>query len=233
MSAFQGISAEAMWLLAENRFHDSREYYEEHKADIRRQVLEPLRALLEDLSPALLKMDSRLIAEPGRNGCISRIRRDNRYSRDKSLYRENVWVCFMRDKKAWDCLPGFFVDMSLRQSSYGVGFYSTPPALMRTLRRMMEEMPGRFEKAAKQALAAGFSIEGERYARPRREGLPPLMDELYNRKNIDFIQKEDGPAFFSGPELVERLKTGFQALEPAYCLLIEAVERERAERGRE
>ncbi len=27
--------------------------------------------------------------------------------RDKSLYRENMWVGFMRDKKAYECAPGF------------------------------------------------------------------------------------------------------------------------------
>ena len=31
MSNFQGIAPDGMFLLAENRFHDSKSYYEEHK----------------------------------------------------------------------------------------------------------------------------------------------------------------------------------------------------------
>ena len=48
MSNFAGITPDAMWLLAENRFHDSKSFYEEKKPQIQAQVLRPLRALLED-----------------------------------------------------------------------------------------------------------------------------------------------------------------------------------------
>lgn len=44
MDGFSGIRPEAIWLLAENRFHDSREFYEEHKAQLKTQIVEPLRA---------------------------------------------------------------------------------------------------------------------------------------------------------------------------------------------
>lgn len=52
MDGFSGIRPEAIWLLAENRFHDSREFYEEHKAQLKTQIVEPLRRLVEDLAPA-------------------------------------------------------------------------------------------------------------------------------------------------------------------------------------
>ncbi|MCI9413772.1 MAG: DUF2461 domain-containing protein [Clostridiales bacterium] len=233
MPAYPGIHPDALWLLSENRFHDSKEFYEEHKREIRSRVLDPLRALVEDLSPTVLKIDPHIVVDPGRNGCVSRIRRDNRYSRDKSLYRENVWVAFMRDKKAWDCIPGFFADFSLKESTYGMGFYASTPALMQMLRRMMDENAAPFLKAAKKALAAGFSISGERYARRKKEGLPPLLDELYNRKNIDFTRTENDPAFFGSTDLPAVLTAGFQALAPFYRLLTEAAERELEERGKE
>ena len=105
MSNFAGITPDAMWLLAENRFHDSKSFYEEKKPQIQAQVLRPLRALLEDLTPFMLDIDPQFVTEPGRNGNISRIRRDNRYTRDKSMYRENAWIVFERDKKAWVCSP--------------------------------------------------------------------------------------------------------------------------------
>ena len=51
MSNFQGIAPDGMFLLAENRFHDSKSYYEEHKPQIKAQVLDPLRSLGR-ISPA-------------------------------------------------------------------------------------------------------------------------------------------------------------------------------------
>ena len=233
MDSFSGIRPESMWMLAENRFHDSKSYYEEHKARIKAEVLEPLRALVADLTGDVLKIDPQIIVSPTTNNTVSRIRRDNRYSKDKSMYRENVWIAFMRDKKAWDCLPGFFADMSLKESVYGMGFYAATPRLMQTLRLMLEEDPAPFVKALKKAQKAGFTLEGERYARPKKEGLPPLVDELYNRKMWSLEKTTDDPAFFGDGSLVPTLREAFQALAPMYKLIIAGVERELEERDKE
>ena len=45
---------------------------------------------------------------------------------DKSLYRENMWVGFMRDEKAYECAPGFFVDISPKGEHLRHGFFTTP-----------------------------------------------------------------------------------------------------------
>ncbi len=226
MSNFQGISLDGMFLLAENRFRDSKSFYEEQKPQIKKLVLDPLRDLAEDLAGPMLAVDSRIITDPNRNGCISRIRRDNRYTHDKSMYRENVWVGFMRDKKAFVCAPGFFADMSAKGSTYGMGFYYATPRLMQTVRRMIDERPGPWTKALRQAEAAGFAPYGDRYARPKKEGLSPLLDGVYNRKTVGMERFDPDPAFFGSAALVESLQQAFTALIPLYRLLIAAVERD-------
>ena len=230
MNTFNGITPDAMWLLAENRFHDSKAFYEEHKARIKAEVLDPLRMLAADLSGDMLKIDPQIVVSPTTNNTVSRIRRDNRYSKDKSMYRENVWIAFMRDKKAWDCLPGFFADMSLKESVYGMGFYAATPRLMQTLRAMLDEDPAPFVKALKKAQGAGFMLAGDKYARPKKEGLPPLVDELYNRKMWDFEKTTNDPAFFGSSALTDTLRDAFHVLAPMYKLIIAGVERELEER---
>lgn len=227
--AFPGIQREAFWLLAENRFQDSRSFYEEHREQIRKEIVEPLKALAFDLSETVLDIDPRIVVDPNRNGTVSRVRRDNRFTRDKSMYRENMWVAFLRDKKVWHCVPGFYADFSLQGCSYGMGFYFASPSLMDRLRCLMDELPDRFLSAAQQAVDAGFAVSGERYARPKREGLPPLLDEMANRKCFSFDREEPDPSFFGSPALTEQLIGGFRALAPIYLLLMEAVEREQAE----
>ena len=231
MSNFQGIAPDGMFLLAENRFHDSKSYYEEHKPQIKAQVLDPLRSLAEDLAGTMIAIDPRIVTDPNRNGCVSRVRRDNRYTRDKSLYRENMWVGFMRDKKAYECAPGFFVDISLKGSTYGMGFYYTTPRLLQSVLRMIDEIPAAWTKALKRAQAAGFVLAGDRYARPKKEGLPPLLDAVYNRKTITLERFEPDPAFFGTAALVDVLKEAFAALVPLYRLLIAAVERDIEQAG--
>ena len=206
------------------------------KADgvqLRAGILQPLQALFSDMAPEMLKIDPQIVADPMRNGSVSRIRRDNRYTRDKAMYRENMWISFLRDKKAWDNLPGFYLDISLRGSSYGVGFYHPSPRLMQTLRRMIDETPDDFVQAMSRAEAAGFVCEGDRYARPKKDGLPPLLDALYNRRFIDITRNEPDPAFFSRTDLPDILLAGFRELAPLYHLFAAAAEREMSTRGAE
>ena len=230
---FTGITQEAMWLLAENRFHDSKAFYEEHKPQIREGVLLPLRELVEELAGTVLDIDPKIVVSPTANGTVSRVRRDNRYTRDKSMYSENMWVAFLRDKKAFECAPGFFIDFSLRGSVYGVGYSWAPPRLMRQLRQSIDEKPSAWAKAASAAVEAGFAVAGDRYARPKKEGLPPLLDELANRKTLSFEKFDPDPAFFGSAALVDTLKEAFRTLTPIYRRMVEVTEQELLSRGEE
>ena len=117
---FEGITADSLYLLAENRFHDSKAFYEEHKPAIKRGVVEPLRALVAELMLTMQAVD------PLIGGSVSRVRRDNRFTKDKLMYRENMWVVFMRDKRTWNwCVPAFYLDFSAVQN--GEWAFTAPP----------------------------------------------------------------------------------------------------------
>ena len=100
MKKFKGINPEGLLLLAENRFNDSKSFYEEHKPQIRQWVTEPVYDLINDLSPTLYALDEEMELTPYK--MVSRVRRDNRYTNDKSMYRENVWIMFQRDKRRFN-----------------------------------------------------------------------------------------------------------------------------------
>ena len=93
---FNGITSDAMFLLAINRFNDDKAFYEENKEAIKEGVIVPLRKLVADLAPTMVKINPEMILDPVR--CVSRVRRDTRYTHDKSLYRENLWVMFRHAK---------------------------------------------------------------------------------------------------------------------------------------
>jgi uncharacterized protein (TIGR02453 family) len=60
----------------------------------RESVVEPFRRLLEDLSPAVLELDSRFDTS-GRTGAnFSRINRDTRFAKDKTPYRAQMYLKF-------------------------------------------------------------------------------------------------------------------------------------------
>ncbi len=216
---YPGISADSLFLLADNRFQDSKAYYEEHKPVINKTIVHPLKQLVADLTPDMLAVDPLL------GGHVSRVRRDNRFTHDKHLYRENMWIVFMRDKKAWDwCVPAFYLDFSLARAEWGLGFYSATPAIMRALRGRIEMAPQRAINAVKAAEKAGFTLGGRPYARPRStEETPELLRPFYDCKSVDLCRCESAD-FVAGEDLPERLLAGFKALTPLYHLLMEAVE---------
>lgn len=221
---YEGISSETLFLLAENRFQDSKGFYEEHKSAIRTGAVDPLRRLAADLTPTMQRIDPLLVTDPLRNGCVSRVRRDNRYTHDKSMYRENLWVAFMRDKHIWETVPAFYLDFSLRRAEWGVGFYRATPAIMQCLRRRTDADPDGMLRAVKKAQKAGFTLGGDPYARPRSGAdTPTLLRPLYDCRSIE-LSRSEPPTFVADRELPERLIAGFEALAPVYRRIMEAVE---------
>ena len=55
-------------------------------------VVKPFRRLLEELSPALLKLDSRFDPTGGTGANFSRINRDIRFAKDKTPYRAQMYL---------------------------------------------------------------------------------------------------------------------------------------------
>ena len=87
---YKGITPEALFLLADNRFRNSKEYYESRKQEIKSGVTEPMRQLAGLIGGELLSVDPLMNTIPTR--MVSRVRRDTRYTNDKSIYRDNMWI---------------------------------------------------------------------------------------------------------------------------------------------
>jgi uncharacterized protein (DUF2461 family) len=79
---------------------------------------------------------------------ISRIHRDTRFSKDKSPFRDCVWIVFKRSTKDWaNWSAGYFLEINCTWYRYGMGFYDAAPQVMTELRRRIDEEPKAFLKA--------------------------------------------------------------------------------------
>ena len=87
---FEGFSQEALDFLNDIRFNNHQQFYEANRTRYEQYVKAPLRELSEELAPAVQLIDPRLDTQPGRT--MSRIRRDTRYTKDKSPFRDHVWL---------------------------------------------------------------------------------------------------------------------------------------------
>ena len=117
--------------LTENYWQNSREWFQAHKEDYRRLVLEPMAALVGELTPFMRSVDPLIVCEPKVDRTISRIYRDLRYAKYDTLYRNEVWLSFRRDHKEFPLYPQFYVYVTPLEYGYGCGYYIASKEVMR------------------------------------------------------------------------------------------------------
>jgi len=226
MGAFRGFGEQTIRFLRDVREHNSKEWFERNRPVYERELLEPMRDLVADLSGTMLKIDPELETRPAVGKTISRIHRDTRFSRDKSLYRDAMWITFKRRSENWTDGPAFFFELRTDGYRYGMGFYSASKDTMDKLREWIDEKPEQFRKVTsfypKQNM---FSVEGDCYKRILDPGKPEDVLHWYQRKNLYLAcNREIDDTLFSG-KLVEDLSAGFELLAGLYHALCGLVEK--------
>ena len=87
---FQGFTTEADRLLGDIRLCNTQQFYDENRERYEKYVKAPLRLLSDEMAPVVQLIDPRLDTRPVRT--MSRIRRDTRFTKDKSPFRDHVWL---------------------------------------------------------------------------------------------------------------------------------------------
>lgn len=215
--------------LFENRLQNSKAWFDQHKPDYTRYVLEPLQELVKLLTPCMLELDDLLTTDPRVDKTISRIRRDTRFSKDKFLYRDNMWVVFKRGKMHGTVVPGFYFELfSNGTFGYGCGFYHASPEYMDTMRSLILENDKSFFKASQAYREqAVFHMEGDCYKRPRYPDAPAAFQGWLQRKNICFCAESSDTELLFSPQLRNKLAEDFKLLAPIYQFLLATAEKQR------
>ena len=224
------FSQKTLEFLFENRLRDSRDWYEEHKADYQKYVLEPLQALVIALAPAMLQIDGQLVTEPRVGRTISRIRRDTRFSRDKSLYRDHMWIIFKRGQMYSTELPGLYVEVGCDGFNYGAGFYDNSTGYMKRLRELVEKEDASYQRA-QEAFAAQkvFQMEGSVFKRPRYAHLSPEKAQWMEHRSICFTAESSDLDLLFSDRLAARLIQDLRRLGPIYDFLLRVALAEQQE----
>ncbi|MCL2195618.1 MAG: DUF2461 domain-containing protein, partial [Oscillospiraceae bacterium] len=180
---YQGISPEALFLLAQNKHENDKAFYDAHKTQINQQVFEPLAQLMLDLADDFAKLDPHMCLLPQKS--VSRVRRDTRFTKEKHLYRDNVWVMFMRHKADIDpyLYPCMWFEIKPAEGYFSAGVcpYTPLPKFMQHLR---ERMGNDFLQAAQSAINGGCQPMFEPYKRPKVEQADPALLPYLNAKHF-------------------------------------------------
>ena len=219
---FNGFTEATLQFLIEIKENNSKTWYEEHKSQYQAQVLQPMQALVAELGRFMLEIDPLFEITPAVDKTISRIYRDTRFSKDKSLYRDNIWLTFKRPSKSWLEAPSFYFEIFPNYYRYGMGFYTASKATMDRFRAMIDENPEHFLNVISFYQTGCFALEGESYKKLLTQKHPQEILSWYQRKTFYLACNRDIDAKLFCRELIDELKEGFHMLVPLYNYLWDA-----------
>lgn len=228
MRNYKGMSAQDFFLLAENRFMNSKSFYEEKKEEIKQKIILPMRALTLDINEFVLNVDAEIYTNPVHQ--VSKVRRDTRFSVDKSLYRENLWIGFSRYKKQFPFAPSFWIEIFQNGYTCGVGFFWSTPHLMEVYRKEILENKKHFGKIIKSLEKLGIETYGDSYKKSKAGDIPAELLPYYNKKNVGFFKYTAGLADVESEAFVDKITEIYKEFVPMYKFLLTVSEKEIIDR---
>lgn len=223
------FSEKTLDFLVENRFMDSKEWHLAHRQEYNTYVLEPLRQLCRDMAPYALKIDSQVITEEKVGKCLSRIYRDTRFTKDKSIFRSNMWIVYARPWRAYPYHPALVFEFGPDDFHYGMGYYEIPRPLLDTLRTMILEGDPVFLKAKKAfEKQKVYQMTGTMYKRSKFPDAPEDLRLWLDRKSLGFMHySTDFDDLFS-EDLAQKVGEDLLLLKPMYDFFVHGAQRTQA-----
>ncbi|MCL2530603.1 MAG: DUF2461 domain-containing protein [Oscillospiraceae bacterium] len=216
---YNGITPDALFLLAQNKHENDKAFYDAHKAQMNKQVFEPLAQVMQDLADDFAALDPHMCLLPQK--AMSRLRRDTRFTKEKHLYRDNVWMMFMRHKADIDpyLYPCMWFEIKPAEGyfSCGVCAYNPQPKFMQFVRECMDDD---FLQAAQCAIDGGCEVMLESYKRPKVEQADPALLPYLNAKHFQFWHKNEDLSLLQAEALIEHLRKVYRACHPMYTWLM-------------
>ncbi len=212
---FQGYTQETVDFMWGIRFNNEREWFLPRKEIYQRELLEPTKALAEDVYDGL----HALLPHEPLTMKVSRIYRDARRLFGRGPYKDHLWFCVRSGDDDWQGKPTFYFEIGPDYYSYGLGFWEASSQTMERFRRRTAEKPEELEKMVRKIKKQGvFTLQGQEYAR-KKPSPSQLLEPWFQKKNLlmGFEAPLDESIFH--PELAERVTRELGELVPLYRYL--------------
>ena len=209
---FEGFSSRTIDFMWNLRFNNEKPWFEEHKAEYRRDFLSPMK----ELGSEVFERVKDTCGDRGFIHKVSRIYKDARRLRGDGPYRDHLWFSIERPSEEWTSTPVFWFELTPEDWRYGSGYYQAKPLTMAKLRARIDKDPKKFEKLiAPIAKQDEFVLEGPEYVR-KKPAPTPKTAVWYNRKSFILVHNQQNGTELYSPELANRLAGGFEFLMPLY-----------------
>lgn len=221
---FVGFSPKTFQFFRELEENNYKPWFDEHKSIYETEILQPLRAFAVAMTPSFYEVDSQMEFRP--NKMISRIYRDIRFSKDKTPYKNHMWVMFqrsfMKTTDEWTSFPGYYMEIGKEGVNYGMGLFDGKKKIMDAYRDRIEYDPDSFREIVeglqeKQAYVLG----GEQYKRPLKNNLSDYFQPWVQRKGVYLTKNIPESKIMYSADFVSFMEKEFSYLHPLYEFLVD------------
>ncbi|HEY3059240.1 MAG TPA: DUF2461 domain-containing protein [Chloroflexota bacterium] len=160
--AFQGFAAQLTDFLRELREHNERDWFQAHRDEYERYVLEPARECVLAIGERIGELGEDIHAEPKVRGSILAINRDTRFSPDKTPYKAYLDLWFWQGDGPSRERPGYFIRIEPERTTLGAGMHLFSDQALAAYRSAVEDK-GRAAalQAIMDALPDGYEVGGK------------------------------------------------------------------------
>ncbi len=209
---FLGYTQETVDFMWGIRFNNERAWFMEHKEQYQKHLLEPTRALAEQVYDGLREKlpDEPLMMK------VSRIYRDARRLHGRGPYKDHLWFCVRTGDEDWTGRPTFYFEIAPDYYSYGMGFWAASPATMERFRKQVQADPRALEKLVRAFNRSGrFTLVGPEYARDK--GVPnELLRPWIQKKSLSLQFENPLDERIFSPALAQEIVEELGELIPFY-----------------
>ncbi len=217
---FTGFPESTIQFFLSLRFNNHVTFFEEHKEEFLQNVQAPFYAFIEEMAPHMREIDSAMEVRPAK--CLARIRRDVRFTKDKSPFRDHLWLLFRKAAEPRDGSLMFWFEVSPESTGWGMGFWGENRPVFDLMRRRMAANPRAFAD-----LLASCGLEEHKLQMGGKsfkkmavpEPVPPVLHPWYTAKELYIHKEQTQLNWIYSPDIVNRVAQDYKTLAPLYKAL--------------
>ncbi len=220
---FKGFPRETIQFFLDLRFHNNKAFMDENRERYVKSVREPFYAFIQEVAPRLQALDEDMEIRPHK--CLSRINRDIRFTKDKSPYRDHLWISFGKAAVDKDGKPFFWFELGPDFVNWGMGTWGENRDMMDVMRRRMAARPYDYWRLMELVQENGFYIGGNEWKKMQvPDNIPLELKPWYLKKDIYISREGAKVADVFKKDIAEKVFRDYETLMPVYKALWGCVE---------
>ena len=217
---FTGFTDETIRFFMDLKFHNYPDFFHQEHERFVKTVQSLFYDFINGLAPDMRKIDPRMETRPHK--CLSRIHRDTRFSKDKSPYRDHLWLLFRRESEPREKSIMYWFELGPSRLSWGMGFWGENREAMDIFRKRMTANPdGTMALLDDLDLDKhGLILNGSSFKRITIPAeIPGRLKPWYCMKEMYISKINPDYSMIYSDRILKEVKKDFMALAPLYRLL--------------